>query len=223
MLRIGVELPPALTTAGEFLADVQAYEAAGVDSIWLSSPPERDAPGFEPLTLLAATAVVTARARLGAMMRVGSPWPAALLTNVVTTLAELSRGRVLVGIETDHRAPTDEPADELAGALRAAGASVFLRDDGRSERIPSLGAGMAGGIVSTGTAADELAARFAESELELWVRVEAPGGRAAWREMLTAHETAGATGMIVAHAPNLLDILRNPEEDDRQDLAMAVG
>jgi hypothetical protein len=219
MLRIGVELPLTLATAGEFLADVQAYEAAGVESLWLSSPPERDAPGFEPLTLLAATAVVTARARLGAMMRAGSPWPAALLTNVVTTLAELSRGRVLVGIETDGRAPIDE----LAGALRAAGASVFLHDDGRSERLPSLGAGMAGGIVSTGTGADELAARFAETELELWVRVAAPGGRAAWREMLTAHEAAGATGVIVAHAPNLLDILRNPEEDDRQDLAMAVG
>jgi hypothetical protein len=27
----------------------------------------------------------------------------------------------------------------------------------------------------------------------------------------------------VPHAPNLLDILRNPEEDDRQDLAMATG
>jgi hypothetical protein len=219
MLRIGVEVPPTLATAGEFLADVQAYEAAGVDIIWVSSPPERDVPGFEPLTLLAAMAVVTARARLGAMARVGSHWPAALLTNVVTTLAELSRGRVLVGIEADGRALIDE----LTGAVRAAGASVFLGDDGRSERLPSLGAGMADGIFSTGTAAADLAARFAESELELWVRVAAPDGRAAWREILIAHEAAGAAGVVVAHAPNLLDILRNPEEDDRQDLAMAVG
>jgi len=58
---------------------------------------------------------------------------------------------------------------------------------------------------------------------ELWVRVPAPNGRAAWREALAAAEEAGATGVVVPHAANLLDILRNPEEDDRQDLAMATG
>jgi alkanesulfonate monooxygenase SsuD/methylene tetrahydromethanopterin reductase-like flavin-dependent oxidoreductase (luciferase family) len=56
-----------------------------------------------------------------------------------------------------------------------------------------------------------------------WVRVPSPSGRAAWREALAAAEEAGAAGVVVPHAPNLLDILRNPEEDDRQDLAMATG
>src|SRR5258708_33502719 len=100
MLRIGVELPPTLVTAGEFLADVQAYEAAGVDIIWLSSAPERDAPGVEPLTLLAATAVVTARARFGATARVGLPWPDALLGDVVATPSETTRGRAVAAIDT---------------------------------------------------------------------------------------------------------------------------
>lgn len=58
---------------------------------------------------------------------------------------------------------------------------------------------------------------------ELWDRVSAPAGRAAWREALEAAEARQATGVVVPHAPNLLDILRNPEEGDRRDLAMASG
>jgi alkanesulfonate monooxygenase SsuD/methylene tetrahydromethanopterin reductase-like flavin-dependent oxidoreductase (luciferase family) len=61
------------------------------------------------------------------------------------------------------------------------------------------------------------------AEAERWARVPAPSGRAAWREALASAEEAGAAGVVVPHAPNLLDILRNPEEDDRGDLAMATG
>ena len=60
-------------------------------------------------------------------------------------------------------------------------------------------------------------------EFQLWAQVRPPQNRAAWRETLTAYAEVGALGVIVNHAPNLLDILRNPEEDDRQDLRMAVG
>ncbi len=63
-----------------------------------------------------------------------------------------------------------------------------------------------------------------EGDFELWVQVRAPEGRAAWKETLEAYRETGATGVIVNHAPNLLDILRNPdEEDNREDLRMAVG
>jgi hypothetical protein len=83
-------------------------------------------------------------------------------------------------------------------------------------------------------AADEASAAFArvvelrsgagvDAAFECWSRVPAPAGRPQWREVLDAHGSTGATGLIVAHAPNLLDILRNPEEDDRQDLSMAIG
>jgi hypothetical protein len=42
--------------------------------------------------------------------------------------------------------------------------------------------------------------------------------------MLRDYGRTGATGIIVSHAPNLLDILRNPDsEDDRQDLQIATG
>ena len=40
---------------------------------------------------------------------------------------------------------------------------------------------------------------------------------------LDTHESAGATGVIVAWDPRLIDLLRNPEADDRGDLLMSTG
>ena len=68
-LRIAVELPSALVSPGEFLADVQAYEAAGADAVWLAPA------SLEPLTLLAATTAVPSRTGLAAAMPAGSAWP----------------------------------------------------------------------------------------------------------------------------------------------------
>ena len=126
MLRIAVELPADFASAGEFLADAQAYEAAGAEAVWL--------------------------------------------------------------------APSSD------GLLHPAG---------DAERV--------------GAAFDAARQAGAPETFELWGRVGAPGGRAEWRQALDTYAELGATGIVVAHAANLLDILRNPEEDDRQDLAMAVG
>jgi len=69
-----------------------------------------------------------------------------------------------------------------------------------------------------------LGLREAEGDFDLWVQVSPPAGRSEWKETLEAYGAAGATGVIVGHAPNLLDILRNPDqEDDRSDLQMATG
>ena len=51
--RIGVKLPLRFASAGEFLADVQAYEAAGAHSLWAGEGEPRgaedaQAPGLEP-------------------------------------------------------------------------------------------------------------------------------------------------------------------------------
>jgi hypothetical protein len=175
-LRIVVEVPSGDLTPGEFLADVQAYEAAGAHAVWLT------AASLEPLTLLAAAAAVTSRVRLIAPAPAPGRWPEDLLSSVTATLRHLSQNRVALGV------------DGLVSDLDAA-AEAFARV--RGER----------------TAPD----------VELWARVPAPAGRAAWREALARCEEVDATGVVVPHAPNLLDILRNPEEDDRQDLAMATG
>ena len=82
MLRVGVKLPASFASVGEFLADAQAYEAAGADSLWLSDGMFRPAagepflaPGLDALTLLGALAAVTSRARLGTSVLVAAQWP----------------------------------------------------------------------------------------------------------------------------------------------------
>jgi alkanesulfonate monooxygenase SsuD/methylene tetrahydromethanopterin reductase-like flavin-dependent oxidoreductase (luciferase family) len=229
MLRIGIELSLGAPTSGELLADVRAYEEAGAELVWLA-PAGTERPGFEPLTLLAAAATVTSRTRLATVLPAAPPWPDALLGRVVATLAELGRGRIVLGLEATGGGPA---AGEAARVLRAAGAGLLAWGLLPDDRLVALAARVGDGLVVGGgpdAAADafqrvrELRDREpAGATLELWARTPAPRGRAEWRELLAAHGETGATGLLVAHAPNLLDILRNPEEDDRQDLAMATG
>src|SRR5437588_1688775 len=105
MPRVGVKLRWLADSAGEFLADAQAYEAAGADSIWLSDGMFRPArgeilapPGLDALTLLGALAGVTSRVRLGTSVIVAAQWPPAMLAQTVTTLDHLSRGRIVLGV-----------------------------------------------------------------------------------------------------------------------------
>ncbi len=58
---------------------------------------------------------------------------------------------------------------------------------------------------------------------ETWVEVPMPPDKSAWAATLAAHEAAGETGVIVAWDPRLIDLLRNPEADDRGDLLMSTG
>jgi alkanesulfonate monooxygenase SsuD/methylene tetrahydromethanopterin reductase-like flavin-dependent oxidoreductase (luciferase family) len=216
MLRIAVELSSDLVPSGELLADVQAYEAAGADAVWLA-PAE-----LEPLTLLAAAAAVTSRIGLVAAMPAPSPWPADLLAAVVATLRRLSRDRVAFGVQG-----TAAP-DTIAGLRAAAGEQLVLvagADAPALDCAARLGDGLVCDLEAAAGAFERVVAlRPAPARpFELWARVPAPGGRVAWREALAAAEELGATGVVVPHAHNLLDILRNPEEDDRGDLAMAVG
>lgn len=104
-LRIGVKLQAGGLDRGEFLADAEAFEAAGVDGLWLSEglfrPAEVESchsPGLDAWTLLAGIAAVTHRVRLGTSVSVVAMWPPALFATMVTTLDHLSRGRVIVGV-----------------------------------------------------------------------------------------------------------------------------
>ena len=104
-MKVGVKLPTQFQDAGEWQADARAYEAAGVDSLWLSEtlirplvserptyPPELD-----PWTLLAGISTVTSRVRLGTSVSVVGMWPPVLFAIVANTLDHLSRGRLIVG------------------------------------------------------------------------------------------------------------------------------
>ncbi len=59
---------------------------------------------------------------------------------------------------------------------------------------------------------------------ERWARIAFPKDRAAWRTAIAEAETAGMTGILVGQDPRLLDLLRNPDqEDDRADLMLSQG
>ena len=62
-----------------------------------------------------------------------------------------------------------------------------------------------------------------EPEGESWAEVPMPVDRDSWTALLRDYETAGATGIIVPWDPRLIDLLRNPESDERSDLLMSTG
>jgi hypothetical protein len=59
---------------------------------------------------------------------------------------------------------------------------------------------------------------------EQWVRTAWSGGRAEWRAVVAEAVERGAPGLLVQAGPQLLDILRNPDDrGDRRDLQLAQG
>ena len=124
------------------------------------------------------------------------------------------------------------PAVRIHESVRPAGPPLLV--GGFQEPGLRRAARLGDGFISGGGDLDRVRAQFGRvlelreelgrsGDFELWAQVRPPASRQAWRDLLAAHEELGATGVIVDHAPNLLDILRNPQEDDRQDLSMAVG
>lgn len=58
---------------------------------------------------------------------------------------------------------------------------------------------------------------------ETWVEMSMPADRESWTAALREHEAAGAHGVIVRWDPRLLDLIRNPDPEDRSDLGMSTG
>ncbi len=58
---------------------------------------------------------------------------------------------------------------------------------------------------------------------ETWVSIPMPADRDSWSAAVREQEAAGTTGVIVPWDPRLVDLLRNPEPDDRSDLLMSTG
>ncbi len=128
-----------------------------------------------------------------------------------------------------------------ARALEAAGAHSFWMDATGGEPYVVLAALAAvtwrallvasGGTSTAGRATCEVLARGrlrGAEELarsgERWIHADFPADRAAWRATRDAAAASGATGIVLANDPRLLDLLRNPDQDDdRSDLNIAVG
>jgi alkanesulfonate monooxygenase SsuD/methylene tetrahydromethanopterin reductase-like flavin-dependent oxidoreductase (luciferase family) len=147
-----------------------------------------------------------------------------------------------VTLEVGVRLPAGLDSGALlaeAGALEAAGAHLVWADDAELDPLTLLAAVAA--LTSRIRLALEPPGPGRERELETlrvlsrgrlvlglpegWVEVAAPEGRAAWRELRQAQAAAGSEGVLLAYDPRLIDLLRNPDqEDDRsQDLQLASG
>ena len=223
-MKIGVRLPSRFTDAGDYLADVRALDAIGVNSLWLPDD------GFDPWLMLAGIATVTGRTRLAVSVSARDDEASDGLARRMATLDRLSRGRVLTIVA---------PASELVGikaliarTRRLGPGPVML--DALDVGHAMVGARLADGLVVAIEPADchavfdqardrrqrdRLTAPF-----ELWARVASPEGREHWRSMLAAAVADGTSGVIVPAGPRLLDLLRNAdEEDDRSDLILAQG
>ena len=103
----------------------------------------------------------------------------------------------------------DDEALVLLGAIAAVTDRIKL---GVQTTPPALLQGIARGRVIIGTPAGER-----------WIDMELPSTRGGWVEAVRNQEADGTTGVIVSWDPRLIDLLRNPEPDDRSDLLMSTG
>ena len=201
VVRVGVALPLRPERLGEWLADASAYDAAGVDAIWLEVETET---GLDPLALLAALAVTTYRSRLVLSVGAGDLPPGAA-ERILDTVRRLSRNRItLVGAA--------EGLDEIVDRV---GAVPVLA---RGESATDVG-------VDDDPPAPLVAARSRDdADGERWLRATSPEDRAAWQVTLSDATDQGVTGVVVDASPLLIDILRNPvPTGDRHEMHIATG
>lgn len=142
-----------------------------------------------------------------------------------------------------HCAPTGDPGELFADAraIEAAGADSLWADADDGDPYVVLAALAAStwrvGLVAKGApnalgrpTCERLARgrlRVAEElaqQGERWTHIPFPSGRDEWRAARAAAVESGATGIVVANDPRLLDLLRNPDQTfDRADMNLASG
>jgi hypothetical protein len=227
MMKVGVLMSGQLDDVGEYLADARALDTAGADSLWI------DGEGEAPWLILAAMSTVTSQARLVAPIFPADRQSPADFAARVATLNRLSRGRVVLRIAVSDAGAHADAAALLALARSSAKCPAFLELGPHDQ--PELPVEHADGLIAFPDTASACRATFEtaqrrrssaapDSPFALWARADFPAGREEWRRTRADYEAAGATGILVPADPRLLDLLRNPDdEDDRSDLMLAQG
>ncbi|HET7677701.1 MAG TPA: LLM class flavin-dependent oxidoreductase [Candidatus Limnocylindrales bacterium] len=111
-MRVGVSLTTIDVPAGWWLTGARLVEEAGYDALWcwdhFLSRGRRDDPVLECWTTLAAAAARTTRVRVGSLVSNVNNRHPAVLARMVATLADLSGGRVQVGLGIGGYGAEDE-------------------------------------------------------------------------------------------------------------------
>jgi hypothetical protein len=131
-------------------------------------------------------------------------------------------------------APTGDVGEFLADvrALDAAGAEMILVPGGDADTWIVLGA-VAALTDRIRLWVDEPGAarvlqritggRVVSEHTAGWIAMTMPPDRESWAAAMREHEAGGADGVVVEWDPRLIDLLRNPQPDDRSDLLMSTG
>jgi alkanesulfonate monooxygenase SsuD/methylene tetrahydromethanopterin reductase-like flavin-dependent oxidoreductase (luciferase family) len=135
-IRFGAQLWPQTTDWPSFRDAAIAADAAGWDSIWtrdhlVATSTRGDEPILEAWSLLTATAAVTSRVRLGAMVAANEFRHPAISAKLAATLDEISGGRAILGIGAgsdlaDHESFGLERPGGVAERLERLDESVML-------------------------------------------------------------------------------------------------
>ncbi len=174
-MRLGIALPQygPLATIDAVTGFATAVEELGYESLWVGdrvlapvSPsdfypggtPERPYPPefvtfADPLILLTAAASVTKKVRLGTSTLTGTVYPAVLLARMLTSLDQVSGGRLDVGLGTgwlrDEYTATGTPwqgrgkqLEELLDVLREFWTGDPVEHEGARWRIPASKVGL---------------------------------------------------------------------------------
>lgn len=171
------------------LAMAEQVEAAGYDSIWVGDS-LLARPRFEPLTLLAAAAARTRRARLGTAVLLPALRHPLGLAHLVATVDRIAEGRLLLGVGIAPDSPGVRREFEAAGV-------PFAQRVGRLEETLAICRQLWSGEAVTFTGR-----YWSLAEARLVPTPASPGGPPIWMggEVEAATERAGR--LAAAWLPN---------------------
>ena len=151
-MKIGMALPAQVegVTRADVLGFAERAERHGLDSVWVLDRLVYDS--LAPLPLLAATAAVTRRVRIGTSILLATLWSPLLLAKELATIDRLSEGRLIVGMAVGGREPDFQAAgvpmrargrrlEETVALLKQAWTGGPVDHDGRAFQVhlPPLG------------------------------------------------------------------------------------